>query len=183
MVRGRVATRHEEFDQIFNLHHAYVYHMVYGLLGHAQDAEDVTQEVFVRVYKALPAYQAERASLRTWLARIVLNACHTHRRRNLLRRLWQRNADPSTTEEDAGPTDLTRWGMPEDQALQTELRYTIKRALDRLQPEYRTVLVLHYYSELSCPEIAHILDCPEGTVYSRLHRGRRLLRAELAPRA
>ena len=68
---GREAAKTDAFDVVFELHHDYVYRLTYALLGHAQDAEDVTQEVFLRVYKALPSYDPARASLRTWLARLT----------------------------------------------------------------------------------------------------------------
>ncbi len=63
-------------------HREYVYPVAVAFLGHAEDAEDVTQEMFLRVHKALPAYQADRGSIRTWLTQITVNACKTHRRRN-----------------------------------------------------------------------------------------------------
>jgi RNA polymerase sigma-70 factor (ECF subfamily) len=189
MTEGSVALRREAaqddtFVVIFRAHRDYVYRLAHLLLGNAQDAEDVTQEVFLRMYRALPNGQPERASLRTWLTRVVVNACHTHRRRNFFSRLWQR--PPAASDEDkAGGLDLhtlpdpSAWGMPESQALQAELRQTLRAILARLRTEHRTVLVLHYYLDFSCPEIARMLDCPEGTVYSRLHYARRLVLAQL----
>ncbi len=172
------SVRTDSFDIVFNAHQAYIYTLTYSLLGNAQDAEDVTQDVFVRVYKALPTYQPERASMRTWLTKMTVNACNTHRRRNFLNRLLRR----TSTEDEDGTlelVDLSVLGAPEEHALTTELRRTVRDVLAKLGPEHRTVLVLHYYMDLACPEIATILDCPEGTVYSRLHYARRLVRTEL----
>lgn len=179
MALGREAAPEDTFALVFHLHHEYVYRLAFGLLGQRQDAEDVTQEVFLRVYKALPSYEPQRASLRTWLTRLVINRCRTHQRRSFLRRFWQRSPVRLDQEDGLEPADPTIWGLPEEWTLQTELQQTVKVLLDRLRPEHRTVLVLHYYLDLSCPEIARILDCAEGTVYSRLHRARRLLRAQL----
>jgi RNA polymerase sigma-70 factor (ECF subfamily) len=183
MALGRAAAPAETFDLVFTVHHDYVYRLAYALLGQAQDAEDVTQEVFLRVYKALPTYDAERASLRTWLTKIVVNSCQTHRRRNWLRHLWQRDAPPADRDDEANPTlepaDPSLWGAPEASALQSELRQAVKGVLAGLRPEHRTVLVLHYYLDLPCPEIARLLECPEGTVYSRLHYARRLVQTRL----
>src|SRR5919201_5643074 len=78
------------FDIVYEAHHAYVHGLAYALLGDAQDAEDVTQEVFLSVYRALPTYKAERAGLRTWVTKLAVNACRMHRRRNFLRNLLQR---------------------------------------------------------------------------------------------
>ncbi|HMA37449.1 MAG TPA: RNA polymerase sigma factor [Chloroflexia bacterium] len=177
---AQAAAPDETFDMVFSVHHDYVYHLARALLGHPQDAEDVTQEVFLRVYKALPSYTAERGTLRTWLTRIVVNSCQTHRRRSVLRRLWQR--PPTAGDQDAVQdlADSSAWGAPESQALQAELRQTVKTLLARLGLEHRTVLVLHYYLDFSCPEIARILDCSEGTVYSRLHYARRRVQSQLA---
>src|SRR5215213_6505656 len=90
----RETTQDETFVLIFRVHRDYVYQLTHLLLGNRQDAEDVTQEVFMRLYRALPDGQPERASLRTWLTRVAVNASHTHRRRTFLTRLWRR--EPST---------------------------------------------------------------------------------------
>jgi RNA polymerase sigma-70 factor, ECF subfamily len=169
------------FDFVFSTQHDYVYNLAYCLLRNPQDAEDVTQEVFLRVYKALPTYDPERASVRTWLTKMVINACQTHRRRNFLRKLLHH--EPEIGGEAPEPIDPSLWGAPEDHALQLEIRRTVKEVLLKLRPEHRTVLVLHYYLDLSCPEIAGMLDCPEGTVYSRLHYARRLVQAQLERRS
>src|SRR5438477_336892 len=79
------------FDVVYSAHHEYVFGLVYALIGDAQDTEDVTQDVFLSVYRALPTYQPERASMRTWLAKLAVNACRAHRRRNFLRKFWQRD--------------------------------------------------------------------------------------------
>lgn len=169
------------FDFVFTAHHSYIYRLAHTLLGNAQDAEDVTQEVFLRVYKALSRYDPERANMRTWLTKMAVNACKTHRRRNFLNYLWK-SSWPETEdggEDDFEPADTSLLGAPEDQALQSDLRKTVKEVLAKLRPEHRTVLVLHYYLDLSCPEIASIMDSPEGTVYSRLHYARRVVQSHL----
>src|SRR5919204_4616170 len=86
----------DSFDIVYEAHHAYVHGLVYALLGDAQDAEDVTQDVFLSMYRALPTYKPERAGMRTWLTRLAINACRMHRRRNFLRNLLQRRG-PSIT--------------------------------------------------------------------------------------
>ena len=180
MALGREAVHDDAFDFVFNAHYDYVYNLAYLLLRNIQDAEDVTQEVFLRVHKALPSFGPGPASMRTWLTRVVTNASLTHRRRNLLRRLWQRASNDENTPD---PVDASLWGAPEDHALQAELRETLKHVLAKLRIEHRTVLVLRYYLDLSCTEIASILGCPEGTVYSRLYYARRILHKQLERRA
>jgi RNA polymerase sigma-70 factor (ECF subfamily) len=175
----------DSFDIVYEAHHTYVHGLVYALLGDAQDAEDVTQEVFLSVYRALPTYKAERAGLRTWVTKLAVNACRMHRRRNFLRNLLQRRG-PSMmgahgSDEDgvAEAVDLSLLGAPEAFALQSEARRVLMGALASLRHEHRAALVLRYYLDLPCQEIARILDCPEGTVYSRLYYARRMVQAHL----
>src|SRR5689334_15547530 len=179
IVLGQETTQVDGFDLVFAVHHDYVYRLAHALLGHPQDAEDVTQEVFLRVYKALPSYRPDRASLRTWLTQIAVNACRTHRRRNFWR--WGRQQalppdDPALAETLVDPSP---WTAPESQALRVELRAAVRAVLAGLRPDHRAVLVLHYYLDLPCPEIARLLGCAEGTVYSRLHYARRRVQAQL----
>src|SRR5215212_8814345 len=143
MALGREVANTNLFEVVYNAHHNYVYGLVYALLGNTQDAEDVTQEVFLIVYKALPSYNSERASLRTWLAKLTVNACRAQRRRNFLSRLWQRAGgyDDAALEV----VDLSLLGAPEDHALQSEMRRLLGEALAQLRYEHRTALVLYYY--------------------------------------
>jgi RNA polymerase sigma-70 factor, ECF subfamily len=181
----------ESFDALFVAHRDYVYGLTYALLGDPQDAEDVTQEVFLQVYRSLATYRPERASFRTWLASVAVNASRRYRKRrqkSLFVRLFGReqteNENGDVNDGDAAPAliDLSVWGVPEDRVLQEETRHAVKAVIDRLRPEHRTVLVLHYYLDLSCPDIARIINCPEGTVYSRLHYARRAVRKRLESR-
>jgi RNA polymerase sigma-70 factor (ECF subfamily) len=181
MALGREAVEAGSFDLLFDAHHDYVYNLAHVLLRDPQDAEDVTQEVFFRLYKALPSFRPERATMRTWLTQMVVNACKTHRRRNFLSALLQRSGQDGEAAPD--PVDSSLWGAPEDHALQSEVRRTVKEVLATLRLEHRTVLVLHYYLDLSCPEIATITGCPEGTVHSRLHYARRVVQEQLERRA
>ena len=179
MALGSEAVQTTSFDLVFTAHHSYVYKLAHTLLGNAQDAEDATQDVFLRVYKALPKFDPERATMRTWLTKLTVNVCKTHKRRNFLHHLWKSSWPESTDDSSFDPIDLSRLGAPEDQVLESEMRKTVKAVLGKLRVEHRTVLVLHYYLDLSCPEIASIMDCPEGTVYSRLHYARRLVESHL----
>jgi len=181
MAVGVGAARTDSFDVVFSVHHDFVATLAYAMLGNTQDAEDVTQEVFLRAYKALPSYRPDRAGMRTWLATIAINTCRSHRSRNFLRRLRQRAFGDG--QEAEGVIDTSAWGAPEVHALQTEMRCTLEAVLSAMRDEHRTVLVLHYYMDLSCQEIAQVTNCPEGTVYSRLHYARRIVQAQLERRA
>lgn len=181
MALGQEAAHADAFLVVFETHRDFVYNLARVLLRNTQDAEDVTQDVFVRVYKALPKYEPERAPIRHWLAQIAVNACRTHRRRNFWRSLTLSIGDVEDDPQE--PVDLSLWGAPEEQALQAELYGAVRDVLGKLRMEHRTVLALHYYMDLSCLQIAQILGCPEGTVYSRLYYARRLVREQLEGQA
>src|SRR4051794_31541080 len=149
MALGHEAAHVDSFDLVFSIHHEYVYNLARALLRNTQDAEDVTQDVFIRVYKALPSYDPRLASLRTWLAKMVVNACKTHRRRNFVRGFFHRPDDEGIDMEPVEPEDPSSWGAPETRALQAEVRQAVKEVLAKLRAEHRAVLVLHYYLDLS----------------------------------
>lgn len=171
------------FDYVFANYYTYVSKLARTLLRNAQDAEDVTQEVFLRVHKALSSYDPERGTLNSWLGKMTINACRTHRQRSFFHRLWGENRQEDDYQDLIGLVDSSAFADPEDHVLQGELRKTVREVLDRLRPKHRTVLVLHHYMDLSCAEIATMLGCPEGTVYSRLHHARRLVQDQLEKQA
>lgn len=136
--------------------------MVLGLclrmLGQRHDAEDVSQEVFLRAFRNLHRWDGERP-LRPWLLTIAANRCRTL--------LEERSRRPI-------PTDLQSDWLPERP--RTDSRddaEEIQRALASLRPEYQQCFVLFYLQELSIEEVAKVLDCPEGTVKTWLHRARK----------
>ena len=187
---GREVASAQSFDYVFSVHWDYVYKLTLAMLGNEQDAEDVTQEVFLKVYKALPSYKPELAGMRTWLTKITVNTCSTHRKRNIarsLQSLWRRpavnDAEDAADSFDFDKVDTSILAKPEDHALQNELRGALKEVLAGLSREQRTAMVLHYYMDMSAPEIASVMDCPENTIYSRLHHARRAVQAQIERRA
>ena len=123
LTRERTKSGEDEFDVVFNANCEYIYRLVYALLSNTQDAEDVTQEVFLRVYRALPSFDPARATMRPWLTKVAVNACQTHRRRNFLRGIFQRN--PEDDVDTMSTVDPSLLAAPEDHALQAELRRTV----------------------------------------------------------
>src|SRR5438270_1455535 len=133
---GREATAVESFDFVFSVHRDFVYGLTRALLGNAQDAEDVTQDVFLRVYKALPSYQSERATMRTWLTTMTVNACNTHRRRNFLHNVRRQAANDDIADV-FDRIDSSILGAPEDHALRADVRQAVKDVIARMRPEQR----------------------------------------------
>ncbi len=157
------------FEQLVLRHQRYVFNLAYRVLDDYTEAEDVTQEAFVRVWRGLSSFRGQ-ARFTTWLYRIVHNLCL-----NRLPRLRQELLQTAPLEEvlpnpDPSPTDL--FDVQEQVAF-------LHAQLDRLPEKYRLVLTLRYLQQLSYDEIAAVLDVPMGTVKTHIHRARQLLREQL----
>ena len=163
------------WEQVVRDHSARVYRLAYRLSGNAQDAEDLTQETFVRVFRSLADFSP--GTFEGWLHRITTNLfLDMVRRRQRIRF----DALPDDTERLAG-----RAPSPEQVYSDTHLDPQIQAALDALPPEFRVAVVLCDIEGLTYEEIAATLGIKLGTVRSRIHRGRVQLRqalAHLAPR-
>jgi RNA polymerase sigma factor (sigma-70 family) len=163
------------WEQVVRDHSARVYRLAYRLSGNAQDAEDLTQETFVRVFRSLADYSP--GTFEGWLHRITTNLfLDMVRRRQRIRF----DALPEDTERLPG-----RAPSPEQVYADTHLDPQVQAALDALPPEFRVAVVLCDIEGLTYEEIAATLGIKLGTVRSRIHRGRVQLRqalAHLAPR-
>lgn len=159
----------DAFDELYHLHAQAIYRLGWAMLQQSQAAEDVVQETFLRAYKARHRFDPARASFGTWLYQIALNYCRSHlRRKRLLTIPWLRQTDDTPDLPDLRPG-------PESHTLRGEYRRLLWEAVQSLSEPLKEVVTLHYYMELPAVEIAVMLECPEGTVYSRLHNARRRL--------
>jgi len=162
------------WDEVVRLHSARVYRLAYRLTGDPHDAEDLTQEVFVRVFRSLSNYTP--GTFEGWLHRITTNLfLDTVRRKARIR--FEGLAD------DAAERIAGREPSPSEAYDDTHLDADIQGALDALPPEFRAAVVLCDIEGLSYEEIAATLGVKLGTVRSRIHRGRAQLRAALDHRA
>lgn len=150
----------------------WVYNIAFGMLGHREDAQDATQDVFLSVWQNIHKFQF-RSRFSTWLYRIVRNKCL-----NLIDQKKRRKTEPMEI-DDSQPWVPVDSKTPEQEVLRTEQSEILHTALGRLKESYRTILVLRELRELSYEEIAEILDCTLGRVKSRLHEARKALRVEL----
>jgi len=160
------------WDALVREHADRVYRLAYRLSGNRVDAEDLTQETFVRVFHALPNFQP--GTLEGWLHRITTNLFL-----DMVRR--RRRISPFALPEDdrlAAPSP-----GPDQAYLERHLDADIQQALDGLPVAFRAAVVLHDLDQLPYQEIALILGIKVATVRTRIHRGRLLLRATLAHRA
>ena len=157
------------FEQLVLRHQRYVFNLAYRVLGDYAEAEDVTQEAFVRVWRGLSGFRGQ-ARFTTWLYRIVHNLC-PNRLPGLRRELLQTEPlEEVLANPDPSPADL--FDVRERLAF-------LHAQLDRLPEKYRLVLTLRYLQHLSYAEVAAALDVPMGTVKTHIHRARQLLRERL----
>ncbi len=162
------------WEEIVVQHSARVYRLAYRLTGNPHDAEDLTHDVFVRVFRSLHSYTP--GTFEGWLHRITTNVFLDRMRRK------QRIRFDALPEDAAGRMATSEPG-PEQVYDATHLDDDIQRALDALAPEFRAAVVLCDIEGLSYEEIAATLGVKLGTVRSRIHRGRAALRESLAHRA
>lgn len=153
----------------------YVYSIAMSVLKNPEDAADLTQEAFIRLFRALPQYNGE-SRFTTWLYRLVVNMC----RDELRRRGRQVPVAPPVSEEEeadqfASVADDDRWANPAEALDSRELREQVRRALGQLEEHYRLVLTLYYFEDLKYTDIAEILDIPLNTVKSHIRRGKERL--------
>ena len=161
------------WQDVVTTHSPRVYRLAYRLTGNQHDAEDLTQEVFVRVFKSLSSYTP--GNFEGWLHRITTNLFLDQARRKQRVRFTALPEDASDRLEGAEP--------PADEAFElTRLDDDVQGALADLPPDFRAAVVLCDIEGLSYEEIAATLDVKLGTVRSRIHRGRSLLREALAHR-
>jgi RNA polymerase sigma-70 factor (ECF subfamily) len=159
------------FGQLMHRYAGAVYNLAYRMLGSAEDAEDASQEIFLRVYTRLESFDRQRR-FSTWLLSIGSNYCIDRLRRR--RFAW-------LTLDDAAFALPSKERGPERTALDKEQQQVVQRALQKLPENYRTVTVLRYWHDLSYEEIAKVTGLTESTIKTRLHRARHMLAEALGP--
>ena len=178
LVQECAAGDEEAYTRLVTDHQRMVYQLGLHLLGDAQEALDLCQEVFLRVFRMLPQFRGQ-SSLRTWIYRIAINQASNRRR------WWRRRFQSHQVSLDAAPCgelrEVRQSAMPDRALQQQEAAGLVWAALDRLPFEQRTVIVLREIDGLSYEEIALSLGVAVGTVKSRLARARETLRHVLRP--
>lgn len=167
------------FEEIFNLYHRRIYNAVYGMLGDADDAQDVTQDVFMRLHDALPTLRADEA-FSTYLYRIALNLCRDRARRKKRVRFQSIDTPRTDDEGDVEPMDFPdNAKLPEEKLTNDELQRRVREAVQTLSEDHKAVIMMHHFQGMEVNDIARILKVPTGTVKSRLARGRDQLHRKL----
>ncbi|CEK13976.1 RNA polymerase sigma factor [Chthonomonas calidirosea] len=167
LVAKIVAGDKEAFAQIVDRFSVRIYRLAYRMCGSTMDAEDLTQEIFLAIYRSLQSFRGD-SSLSTWVYRIAMNHCVD----------FQRRHRPQTLSLDEQLIVVTdRWcDNPQEALHKEELGRQIEEALSHLAPHHREVVILHELHGLTYTEVAKVLQIPVGTVKSRLSNAFRQLR-------
>lgn len=177
LVRRCLKGEEKAHRQLLSKYRRPVYNLAWRMVGDEEDAKDVTQETFIRAFRALSTFDQSRP-FTSWLFRIATNLCidYLRRRRPNVQSLdGMRGADDEyRTADIEDPTP-----RPDIRHEMAEQRRTLERMVQGLPPRYKVVILLRHGRELSYNEIAEILDVPVGTVKARIHRAHSLLRSNL----
>ncbi len=167
------------FNELVRAYEARVFGLVLRMLGRRDEAEDVAQEVFVQVFKAIDQFRGD-SKLSTWVFRITVNLCK-NRTKYLSRRHDGAHGELDAMEAHA-PLDLAKGSSvahvarPDEELSGRQIEAIVQRAIAGLEPDFREVLLLRDVEDLSYEQIAEITGLPDGTVKSRIHRARAQLR-------
>jgi len=162
----------DAFEILVRRHEKTIFNLVYRMLGDYDDAAEVSQEVFLSAYRAIGQFRGD-ANFSTWLYRIALNHATT-RRRSISSR--QQKTVPIDDMEPLSDPELG----PAETLERKEIRERVQLALNKLEPDDATMILLRDLQDISYDEVARVLEIPVGTVKSRLHRARQALKTQLA---
>ena len=177
LVRRCLAGEEQAYRELVVRYQRQVFSVARRIVGSVEDAEDLTQETFVRMFRALERYDATRP-FSAWLFTIATRLCIDHLRRRRLRPISMVQREPGSDEEYT--LEVEDQGLrPDEQATHAEEEGRVRDLIDSLPYHYRVVVVLRHQQDMSYEEIAEALHLPLGTVKARIHRARALLKQRL----
>ena len=175
LVRRCVAGDSAAWQEIVQQYHRRIYNICYRFSGSPDDASDLTQEVFIKIYRTLGTFDGSRAAFMTWVTTVTRNLLVDHFRKGKYDRVTESLEAAPGGQEDG----LTLVEQLQDQSISPERRVqrlqvqkVVHEALQKLSPELREALILRDLQDIDYKEIAQVLKIPEGTVKSRINRGR-----------
>lgn len=179
LVRRCIAGDSTAWEEIVQMYNRRIYNICYRFAGSGDDAEDLTQEVFIKMYRTLPTYDPSKGAFVTWVTTITRNLLVDHFRKSKQDRMTDSIDSAGSEHEDAVPLSeqIRDPSAPPDAHIRSrEVSEQVHAALGKLSPELREAVILRDLQDMDYREIATVLRVPEGTVKSRINRGR----AELA---
>ncbi|MDZ7263892.1 MAG: RNA polymerase sigma factor [candidate division KSB1 bacterium] len=167
------------FRTLVERHKLTVLNLCLRFTGNRDDAEDLAQDVFIRVYQAAPRYEI-RAAFTTWLYRIAVNVCLNHQRRKKILNFFSlNNRHSSSGAVENHLPELVLPQRPDSDLERKELQQLVQNAIESLPENQKSVLILHRYHDLSYQQIATVLQTTVSAVESRLHRAKMNLKKQL----
>jgi RNA polymerase sigma-70 factor, ECF subfamily len=179
LIRRCIAGDAVAWEEIVRRYHRRIYNICYRFAGSADDAQDLAQEVFIKMYRTLNTYDMDRGAFMTWVTTITRNLLVDHFRRTKQERMTDSLDAAPSEHEDAIPLTQQiedKKPLPDSRVQSRETGEAVHHALQKLSPELREAVILRDLEDMDYKEIAAVLKVPEGTVKSRINRGR----AELA---
>jgi RNA polymerase sigma-70 factor (ECF subfamily) len=178
LVRRCVAGDAAAWEEIVQTYNRRIYNICYRFAGSADDAEDLAQEAFIKMYRTLSSYDPSKGAFVTWVSTITRNLLVDHFRKTKQDRMTDSLDSAASEYEDAQPLSeqIQDQSTLPDARVRSRAGQTVHAALGRLSPELREAVILRDLQDMDYREIATVLKVPEGTVKSRINRGR----AELA---
>nr|WP_277990200.1 RNA polymerase sigma factor RpoE [Pandoraea sp. LA3] len=168
------------FELLVAKYHRKIIRLVSRLVRDAAEVEDVTQEAFIKAYRALPQFRGESAFY-TWLYRIAVNTAKNHLATQGRRAPTSTEANAEEAETFAEADQLRDINTPESMLMSKQIAQTVNTAMEALPDELRTAITLREIEGLSYEEIAEAMGCPIGTVRSRIFRAREAIASRLRP--
>jgi RNA polymerase sigma factor (sigma-70 family) len=179
LVRRCIAGDAVAWEEIVQRYNRRIYNICYRFSGSSDDAQDLTQEVFIKMYRTLSSYDIERGAFMTWVTTMTRNLLVDHFRKTKQERLTDSMDATASEHEDSMPLSEQipdKQPAPDTKVQSRETGEVVHEALQKLSPELREAVILRDLQDMDYRDIAAVLRVPEGTVKSRINRGR----AELA---
>ncbi len=178
LVERAQAGERPAFDALVLRYNVKIYNLCYTKLGSVEDALDTTQDAFLKAYRAIGRFEG-KSQFYTWLFRIALNCAFTKRKKRA------RHASTASLDRETGPTNQevaeprSKRAGPDAHALRSEVQEFVREAIRKLPESFAEIVLLRDIEEMAYEDIGEVLDMPIGSVKSRLHRARLLLRDRL----
>jgi RNA polymerase sigma-70 factor (ECF subfamily) len=177
LVKRCIAGDAAAWEETVGVHHRRIYNLCYRFTGSGSDAEDLTQEVFIKIYRTLKSYDTAKGSFTTWITTLTRNLLVDHYRSRRHDRVTDSLDEPMDASGGSASASNAQsvadpGAGPEVRMQQRDTQKMVQQALAKLSPELREAVILRDLQDMDYREIAGILSVPEGTVKSRINRGR-----------
>jgi RNA polymerase sigma-70 factor, ECF subfamily len=179
LIERLVARDERAFNELVRAYERRVFALVLRMIGNHAEAEDLAQEVFVQVFKAIGSFRGD-SKLSTWVYRIAVNLCKNRSKYLRVRHAGEQEELEAVADRiplgQAGNANVGQIERPDEAVAGKQVEQIVQRAILAIEPDFRECLVLRDVEELSYEEIGEITGLPPGTVKSRIHRARAMLR-------